>query len=206
MKDVLRLLAYARRYLAHLLGAVLLMTGAGAATGMMALLIGPILYKALDVHSPDEPVALYTDPLFHRTLYLGDFFPATWHNVWTMIAFAILGVFLLKGLCDYFGNYLVNYVGFRRRHQPAQHGLRQSAEAGRGVLRIALHGPADVVDHERYRQGATGHLAHPGGFLAAIVLGRFSCRRWSWARTGSWRCSAWWCSHSSSCRPGRSGA
>jgi subfamily B ATP-binding cassette protein MsbA len=112
MNELLRLLAYARRYLAQLLGAVVLMTGAGAATGMMALLVGPILYKALDVRSPDGPVELYTDPLFHRTLYLGDFFPASVHNVWTMIAFAILGSFFLKGLCDYFGNYLVNYVGF----------------------------------------------------------------------------------------------
>ena len=38
--------------------------------------------------------------------------PAAIHNVWTMVAFAILAVFLIKGLCDYFGNYLVNYVGF----------------------------------------------------------------------------------------------
>ena len=29
-----------------------------------------------------------------------------------MVAFAILAVFLIKGVCDYFGNYLVNYVGF----------------------------------------------------------------------------------------------
>jgi subfamily B ATP-binding cassette protein MsbA len=29
-----------------------------------------------------------------------------------MVAIAMLGVFLVKGLCDYFGNYVVNYVGF----------------------------------------------------------------------------------------------
>src|SRR5512133_2499131 len=29
-----------------------------------------------------------------------------------MVAVALLGVFLLKGICDSFGNYLVNYVGF----------------------------------------------------------------------------------------------
>ena len=29
-----------------------------------------------------------------------------------MMAFAIIGVFLIKGLCDYLGNYLVNYAGF----------------------------------------------------------------------------------------------
>ncbi|MBZ5727052.1 MAG: ABC transporter ATP-binding protein/permease [Acidobacteriia bacterium] len=112
MTELSRLLSYARRYAAHLVGAVVLMTAAGAATGMMALLVGPILYKALDVRAPDEPVSLYTDPLFHHTVYLSDFFPAAMHNVWSMVAFAILGVFLLKGICDYLGNYLVNYVGF----------------------------------------------------------------------------------------------
>ena len=29
-----------------------------------------------------------------------------------MVAVAILATFFIKGLCDYFGNYLVNYVGF----------------------------------------------------------------------------------------------
>ena len=29
-----------------------------------------------------------------------------------MVAIAILGVFLIKGACDYAGNYLINYVGF----------------------------------------------------------------------------------------------
>src|SRR5439155_19461351 len=38
--------------------------------------------------------------------------PASIHNVWTMVAISILAVFAVKGLCDYFGNYLINYVGF----------------------------------------------------------------------------------------------
>jgi subfamily B ATP-binding cassette protein MsbA len=38
--------------------------------------------------------------------------PASIHNVWTMVAVGILGVFLVKGLCDYCANYLINYVGF----------------------------------------------------------------------------------------------
>ncbi|HEV2447338.1 MAG TPA: ABC transporter transmembrane domain-containing protein, partial [Candidatus Sulfopaludibacter sp.] len=112
MKELLRLLGYARRYMGHLLASVVLMTLAGASTGMMALLVGPILYRVLDVDAEDKPVALYTDPVFHHTLYLNDLFPRSFHNVWSMVAFAILGVFLLKGICDYFGNYLINYAGF----------------------------------------------------------------------------------------------
>ena len=29
-----------------------------------------------------------------------------------MVAFALLACFLIKGICDYLGNYLVNYAGF----------------------------------------------------------------------------------------------
>jgi subfamily B ATP-binding cassette protein MsbA len=112
MKEFLRLISYARRYMAQLVAAVVLMTAAGAATGMMATLVGPILYNALDTQHGNEPVKLYADPIFHHTFYLSDFFPARFHNVWDMLAYMVLGVFFLKGFCDYFGNYLVNYVGF----------------------------------------------------------------------------------------------
>jgi subfamily B ATP-binding cassette protein MsbA len=112
MKELLRLLAYARRYAVHLCVAVVLMAAAGASTAVMALLVGPILYQALDIHAKDVPVKLYTDPFFHHDFYLNDFFPAAVHNVFSMVAFAVLAVFLVKGVCDFFGNYLVNYAGF----------------------------------------------------------------------------------------------
>ena len=181
MKELLRLLSYARRYFAQLAGAVVLMTCAGAATGMMALLVGPILYKALDVHAADEPVALYTDPVFHHTLYLDDFFPASWHNVWSMIAFAILGAFLLKGLCDYFGNYLVNYVGFASvtnlRNTVFDKVLRQGAEFfeahSTGKLMSSIMNDIDKV------QLATSHILadflrqlFSALFLTVVVLGK----------------------------------
>lgn len=112
MKELLRLVAYARRYWPHLVASVILMAIAGIATAMMPLLVGPILYRVLDPRKPDAPVPLYTDRIFHHTFYLNDIVPASIHNVWTMVALVLLAVFFLKGLCDYFGNYLVNYVGF----------------------------------------------------------------------------------------------
>ena len=54
------------------------------------------------------------------------------HNVWTIVAIAILSVFLLKGLSDYFGNYLISYVGVsggdRIRQTVFDKVLRQDAE------------------------------------------------------------------------------
>jgi subfamily B ATP-binding cassette protein MsbA len=112
MTELRRLLAYAQRYAAHLAISVLLMALAGAATSLTTLLVGPLLHTVLDVDAPDAPVPLYKVPLINRQIYLNDFFPASFHNVWTMMAFAIVGAFLLNGLCDYFGNYLVNFAGF----------------------------------------------------------------------------------------------
>lgn len=132
MTELVRLISYARRYLAHLVVSVVLMAAAGGATGMMALLVGPILYQALDVHARNEPVKLYTDPVFHHSFYLHNFLPASVHNVFTAVACAIVGVFLLKGLCDYLGNYLVNFVGFSAvtnlRNAVFEKVLKQGAE------------------------------------------------------------------------------
>jgi subfamily B ATP-binding cassette protein MsbA len=111
MRELLRLLAYARRYWFFLLLSVVLMALVGAAHASVALLIGPIFDRVLNPASPDTPVLLFTIPAFDRPVYLDQFAPPGIHNVWTMVAFAILVVFAVKGLCDYLANYLINYVG-----------------------------------------------------------------------------------------------
>src|SRR5574341_1963279 len=100
-----------RSYWHALLASVLLMACAGAAHAMMALLIGPVFDRVLKPASPEAPVALYTVPFWGKTIYMHQLAPDWIHNVWTMIAFGIVLVFLVKGACDYAGNYLVNYVG-----------------------------------------------------------------------------------------------
>jgi subfamily B ATP-binding cassette protein MsbA len=66
--------------------------------------------RVLNPASADAPVLLFT--VFNRPIFLSDFMPSAIHNVWTMVAVSILALFLIKGLCEYAGNYLVNYVGF----------------------------------------------------------------------------------------------
>jgi subfamily B ATP-binding cassette protein MsbA len=112
MKDLPRLLRYARRYWFFLLISALLMACVGAAHGLIALLIGPIFDRVLDPASLDTRVLLFTDPFFHRALYLDQIVPAAIHNIWTMVAFSIVAVFLTKGVCDYLANYVINYAGF----------------------------------------------------------------------------------------------
>ncbi|MGH9661783.1 MAG: ABC transporter ATP-binding protein, partial [Bryobacteraceae bacterium] len=148
MKERLRLLAYARPYWPMLAGSVVLMAVVGAAHAMMALLIGPVFDRVLNPSAPDTPVPLFTIPLIARPVFLNQLVPSAIHNVWTMVAFGILCVFLIKGVCDYCGNYLVNYVGL-------------SAVTD---LRNRVFGK--VV-----RQGAAFFEAHSTGGLMSSILG-----------------------------------
>jgi subfamily B ATP-binding cassette protein MsbA len=111
VKELGRLLQYSRRYTGHLLLSVFLMACVGAAQGLTVLLIGPIFDRVLNPASADAPVFLFTIPGWNHRVYLDNFMPMAIHNVWTMVAVGILAVFFIRGLCDYFGNYLVNYVG-----------------------------------------------------------------------------------------------
>jgi len=106
-----RLLQYSRRYSGYLLLSVVLMALVGAAQALTVRLIGPIFDRVLNPSSPDSPVLLFTIPIWNHRVFLDSFMPADVHNVWTMVASGILAVFTIKGLCDYAGNYLVNYVG-----------------------------------------------------------------------------------------------
>lgn len=111
MNDLRRLLSFVRPYWSPLILSVILMAIAGGAHAMLALLIGPIFDRVLNPASPEAPVELFKLPWNGEPVYLQQFAPESIHNIWTIVAFAIVTVYLLKGACDYFGNYLVNWVG-----------------------------------------------------------------------------------------------
>jgi subfamily B ATP-binding cassette protein MsbA len=112
MKELSRLLRYSRRYTGYLLLSVVLMAIVGASQALTVNLIGPIFNRVLSPSTADTPVMLFRIPGWNYEVSLNSFMPSAIHNVWTMVAVSILAVFAIKGLCDYFGNYLVNYVGF----------------------------------------------------------------------------------------------
>ena len=112
MSELRRLLRYSRPYTGHLLLSVVLMAIVGTAQALTALLIGPIFDRVLNPKSAEAPVTLFKLPGLGYEVHLDAFMPAWISNVWTMVAVGIVLVFLIKGLCDYFANYLVNYVGF----------------------------------------------------------------------------------------------
>ena len=112
MKEAMRLLGYARRYSVLLVISVVLMAVFGAMTAARVLLIKVVLGRVLQPALDDMPEPLFTIPIVDRQIFLDQFFPASIHNIFTEVAIAIGVVFLLRGICDYLGDYLTNFVGF----------------------------------------------------------------------------------------------
>ena len=112
MRQVLRLLRYIRPYSLQLLASVALLAAVGLLDAFRVLLVGPILDRVLHPQAQTNEVLLFNVPWSGTPVYLQQFVPQHFHNVWTIVAFALVASTLLKGLCDYAGTYLVNYAGF----------------------------------------------------------------------------------------------
>ena len=113
MKPAIRLALYARRYWLLLAISVVLMALMGVMTASRALLVKVVFGRVLRPSMDGDPEPLFTLPLSNHPLYLEDFFPlGSVHNIFTMVAIAILVVFAVRGICDYLGDYLTSYVGF----------------------------------------------------------------------------------------------
>jgi subfamily B ATP-binding cassette protein MsbA len=112
MKTVARLLSYGRRYWPQLVSSVVMMAIAGAAQAAMLLLVRQVFDRVLVDHPPPGKTPLLPHPIFGHQIYLENIVPLHRPDVWVMVAVAIVGVFLIKGLFDYCGNYLISYAGF----------------------------------------------------------------------------------------------
>lgn len=111
MKDLYRLLRYAKPYIPALLLSVVFMAVVGLSQGLLLKLIPLVLDRGLRPDAPNTPAKLACWPGTDHCVYLSSILPSSVHNIWTMLAIAILLCFFAKGVCDYVGNYLVNWVG-----------------------------------------------------------------------------------------------
>ncbi len=140
--EIRRLLHYVRPYAWPLVVSVVLMALVGGAQALMLRLIPPIFDRVLNPSAAAAPIPLFPIPGWKYTLYLNDLMPKGIENVWTMVAIGLLAVFLVKGACDYLGNYLINYTGYS-----AVTDLRQR------VFERVLH-----QDAHFYETNSTAHL------------------------------------------------
>jgi len=113
MQQLKRLLGYLRPYSFQFLASVLLMAAVGALEAFRLLLLGPIFDKVLNTSSPSKDLTLFPVPGSDRVILLQRFIPSFVHNnPLTVVAVALVGATMIKGVCDYAGTYLVNYAGF----------------------------------------------------------------------------------------------
>ncbi|MBZ5627167.1 MAG: ABC transporter ATP-binding protein/permease [Acidobacteriia bacterium] len=110
MSQITRLLSFIRPYTVRFVVAVVLMAVVGACEALTALLIKPVFDKVLDPRATSTPILLFQFP-WGGGLHLQDLLPSRIHNVWTMVAIAIVGVTVAKGLAEFLATYFVNFIG-----------------------------------------------------------------------------------------------
>ncbi|HEY6351533.1 MAG TPA: ABC transporter ATP-binding protein [Candidatus Angelobacter sp.] len=113
MKQLMRLLSYIRPYSLQFSGSVVLMAAVGALDAFRLLLIGPIFSSVLNPGSRTDAIPLLELPWgAHKVIDLHQLVPKYSHNVLNVVAIALVGATIIKGVCDYLGTYLVNYAGY----------------------------------------------------------------------------------------------
>jgi len=112
MRQLTRLIRYALPYWWQILSSVLLMAAVGALDAFKFLLISPIFDRVLNPSTGSKDIRLFVIPITHHPVYLQQLVPPHFTNAWTMVAVALIGSTILKGVFDYTGTYLVNHAGF----------------------------------------------------------------------------------------------
>ncbi|MBZ5545063.1 MAG: ABC transporter ATP-binding protein/permease [Acidobacteriia bacterium] len=111
MSQLKRLLSFIRPYSLRFVVAVVLMAAVGACEALRILLIQPVFDRVLDPRASSGPIRLFQMPFGGQSIYLQDFLPHWVHNVWTMVAIALIAVTVAKGLAEFLATYFINYVG-----------------------------------------------------------------------------------------------
>ena len=112
MRQLTRLVRYALPYWWQILSSVVLMVLVGALDAFKFLLIRPIFDRVLNPSTGSKDIQLFFIPVTHHPVYLQQVVPSHFTNAWTMVAVALVGSTILKGIFDYTGTYLVNHAGF----------------------------------------------------------------------------------------------
>jgi subfamily B ATP-binding cassette protein MsbA len=112
MRQLMRLVRYALPYWWQILCSVVLMALVGALDAFKFLLIRPVFDRVLNPSTGSKDIQLFVIPITHHPVFLQQLVPSRFTNAWTMVAVALVGSTVLKGIFDYTGTYLVNHAGF----------------------------------------------------------------------------------------------
>ncbi|HZP34582.1 MAG TPA: ABC transporter ATP-binding protein [Candidatus Acidoferrales bacterium] len=108
--ELRRLLRYARPYRVRLFLGILGLGLLGLTEGAIALMITPMLDRVLNPASDDRYLPLVKLPGNH-VIYLNSFLPSSIQWGWTVFSIALIVIFLIKAVAEYFGVVEVQYAG-----------------------------------------------------------------------------------------------
>jgi len=188
MKNFLRLLRYGLPYWLEWLPGVALLAVVGLLEAMRMALFVPILGVVLKPNNPSSALPLFPLAPPRWQFDVHHFAPHWMHNVLTVVAFALVGSTLIKGLCDYLGTYLVNYAGYGlvtdlRNHLYEATIRRSSSFFHRHATGTILSTLINDVDRVQTAVSAVlgEFLQQLFTFLATVALVIFLGGRLSWA-------------------------
>ena len=105
-----RLLRFLAPYTGLLAFGVMLMAVMGAADGLIAFALRPALDVVLNPQSTLQQLTLFQIP-GHAAFTLNQLVPSRVKHVWSVFALALLFIFIVKAVAEYFGGTLIQYVG-----------------------------------------------------------------------------------------------
>ncbi len=154
MKELYRLLRYAKPYSTALLASIAFMAVVGLSQGFLVKLIPLVFERVLNPNRADNAPALLfsvAHPSIH--VYLRDVVPFPISNIWTLVAVGIMMCYIAKAVCDYLGNYLINWVGISAimdlRQEVFDRVLRQDArffeDQSTGLIMSAVMNDIDKI-------------------------------------------------------------
>ena len=108
--ELRRLLRYARPYRVRLFLGVLALGVLGMTEGVIALMITPMVDRVLNPSSDDPNLPLVKLPGNH-VIYLNSFLPRSIHWGWTVFSIALVLIFTIKAIAEYFGIVEIQYAG-----------------------------------------------------------------------------------------------
>jgi ATP-binding cassette, subfamily B, bacterial MsbA len=110
--EVRRLLRYVIPHVAPLVSGIVLLAIMAAVDGLVVLSIRPAVDIVLTPGSQTQRLILFQIPWgSHAPVYLNWFVPSRVHYVWSVFALALVFLFCIKGVAEFFGITLIQYVG-----------------------------------------------------------------------------------------------
>jgi len=109
--ELRRLLRYVRPYRARLAAGIAALALVGAAEGLIALMLTPLLDRILNPASSDSRLPLLKLPFGGHVVYLNSFVPGGIHYIGTVFGLALVFVFVVKAASEYLGVITIQYVG-----------------------------------------------------------------------------------------------